>query len=177
MTTQAQTLRQRLEVLAQWEEACSESAVFHSPFGKCARCNDTGKVPVLPGLRKPCPCTTIIYGDGIASWYRLGGCVACWKRGVMGFSKIHDDECHCMLTATPGWVLRGNPDTRDGQMLLFWALQQALLKDGWEIEWLPGPPIRVQIRKHQYRDGDLYACADGDAALVDAVMQLKEAQA
>ena len=178
MTTQAQTLRQRFEALAQWEQGCpgctGPGATSSAPPVPCHICHDTGKAPVLPGLRKPCPCTTIIGTDSFSHWSDLGGCRRCWIISSGGRDDTHDKKCACMSTAIPGWVLRGDPETEDGRLMLTGVLLQYVMGDGSVVRFSTiGGLIGCQVRWRHASFGEGLTVLE---ALVDVAMQLKEAQ-
>ena len=168
MTTQDEkalpTLQQRLEALAQRERKCPELGIilsFHSEMNwPCQQCGGSGKVPVLPGLRKPCPSEDC--GSG-----RL-------TADDLPFGRLGDQHKGCLGR---GWVLRGDPDTEDGRLLLFGALCKALRELGCRITFwefgLGGLPRSAGL----YPLNGGYVSSGGPTdleALVDAVMKLKE---
>ena len=165
MTTQAQTLRQRLQALAQWEKKCSEHRMV-SMGGSgffCDICKGTGKAPVLPRLRKLCPqCMNIDYPS--VAWSLASG---------------PPPRHLCPTCGGDGRVLRGD-DTEDGRLLLFGALYQAVLTlvDGCEIGIVGAGNPRFYVEIGSER-GDVRIVAEGPTvleALVDAAMKLKEAR-
>ena len=180
MTTQDEkalpTLQRRLEALAQRERKCPELGIilsFHSEMNwPCQQCGGSGKVPVLPGLRKPCPCTVIADYD---YWFDLGGCPECRGGDRSSDPNIHSKKCHCFLAGTPGWVLRGDPATEDGQLLLFGVLCQALLMLVDEVKiYMAEPKTYVELCTAGV---SLSTTAEGSTALealVNAVTELKE---
>ena len=173
MNTQAQTL-QRLEALAQWEQDCvyGGDGKCQNQYGDrvpCVFCNGTGKVPVLPELRKLCPGMQAYLGQDPTTYQCL-----------VIFNHLPDSrtpkDCVCRGR---GWVLRGNLDTKDGRLLFFGALQQALLKLVDEVKigrWSPIPEFHVEL---SHEGGHCWVKARGPTALealVDAATKLKQAQ-
>ena len=167
MTTQAQTLRQRFEALAKWEKVCSEHRMVSigSSGLFCDICKGTGKALVLPGLRRLCR------GYRVETGLTELGRRTLEDTGLWG---RHSLTC----CGERGWLLRGDPDTEDGRLLLIGALQQAVLAlvDGCVIGivGVGNPGFYVEIGSER---GDVRIVAEGPTALealVDAAMKLKE---
>lgn len=145
--------------LAQWEQSCPKctgpGATSSAPPVPCYICHDTGKVPMLPGLRKPCSC----------------------KRGLDWKA---NPTCVC---GGLGWVLRDGSGTEDGRLLLFGALHQALLGSGLVEEVVithTSSGFYAELRRPEGNRGSKwiagYGPTDLEALVNAAVERLKEVQ-
>ena len=93
--------------LAEMEKDCSNGA-WHPdypdaalPIGDCETCNGRGTVPLLPKLRRECPCPGEIamaeQSDALQEAVRLEACIRCWQ------SRKH--QPHCFPCAGTDWVI------------------------------------------------------------------------
>jgi len=104
--TETMTRAEALPWLASLEKNCSDCI----GLGTCACivCFGTGKVPVLPDLREPCPCPIYVYQT----------CEPCWQHGAIGHG------VHCLNCQGCNWLPKQGRD----------ALFEAMEKDGWGYE-------------------------------------------
>jgi hypothetical protein len=90
------------------------ATIRKAPDLSCSNCGGTGKAPVLPGLREPCPNFEATKKYTIGSGWTWETC-----QDREAYCLAGKDECHGQ-----GWTL-----IQDRQ-----AIQDAMVNDGWDME-------------------------------------------